>query len=174
MRTRRARLIDRIPEGGRRPPDAPRRGPKRDFAVLPKNPTKSTVLRGGGYSDSSESLSVACGPPQPAKTDPSRPRCRYCGEPSIHPWGGQQVCARCEAIRSHVEQAAFGGILEMVTHAQRRLGDDELYRAVSSALASRKQRVIRAERDRRRAASPWGVGAVVVTRRSGALRARAP
>jgi hypothetical protein len=76
------------------------------------------------------------------------------------------VCLRCEAIRSRIEGAAWGGIVEMAAGAQRCMGDDELLRAVWSVLAQRersaaeKAHLVR----RRESASPWGKIGIVIAR----------
>jgi hypothetical protein len=107
----------RNPEGGRRP--------------IPRSeghPFLQIAARSGGYSGYGRALHEPHARSLPAQIARKRPpHCRYCGEPSILPWGGQQVCARCEAIRCRIEQAAFPA----------QMGDDELYRAVMAALAAR-------------------------------------
>jgi hypothetical protein len=98
---RKARKIDRIPEGGRRP--IPR------SEGHPFLQAKSIAARSGGYSDTGEALHDPHARSLPAQIARKRPpHCRYCGELSIWPWGGQQVCARCETIRCRIEQAAPG------------------------------------------------------------------
>ncbi len=124
------------------------------------------MLQTERYLGSPEGFTVASGALQwPAGRVAARllaPRCRYCGEPSIWPWGGQQVCARCEAIRCRIEQAAAGWI-----------GDDSLYLRVVSALAQREHYAAKVEHQRRRRASssPWAgrVGILLAHGRSRVL-----
>jgi hypothetical protein len=40
---------------------------------------------------------------EPTTKNERKPRCRYCGELSAYPWGGQQLCLRCEKIREHAD-----------------------------------------------------------------------
>jgi len=40
---------------------------------------------------------------EPITKNERKPRCRYCGELSAYPWGGQQICLRCEKIREHAD-----------------------------------------------------------------------
>ena len=40
---------------------------------------------------------------EPTTKNERKPRCRYCGELSAYPWGGQQICLRCEKIREHAD-----------------------------------------------------------------------
>jgi hypothetical protein len=40
---------------------------------------------------------------KPTTKDERKPRCRYCGELSAYPWGGQQLCLRCEKLRDRAD-----------------------------------------------------------------------
>ena len=40
---------------------------------------------------------------EPVTKNKRKPHCRYCGELSAYPWGGQQICLRCEKIRDHAD-----------------------------------------------------------------------
>ena len=40
---------------------------------------------------------------KPITKNERKPHCRYCGELSAYPWGGQQICLRCEKIREHAD-----------------------------------------------------------------------
>jgi hypothetical protein len=151
---RKARQIDKIPPGGRRP--------KPRCEAHPFFPIKSMAPSYGSCGSSPEPLSASHARPPLGAEAQKPPSCRYCGEPSIWPWGGQQVCERCEAIRERIERAAF---------PPERMGDDELYRSVLSVLAQRERQATLSERIRCRTASPWGKVAIVVVARRPATRA---
>jgi hypothetical protein len=40
---------------------------------------------------------------EPTTKNERKPHCRYCGALSAYPWGGQQICLRCEKIREHAD-----------------------------------------------------------------------
>jgi hypothetical protein len=68
-----------------------------------------------------------------------QPRCRFCGEPSIYPWGAQQVCARCERIIEDFETDERGYPIrridtEILLHVQRCLRDQDRWGRQSQEL----------------------------------------
>src|ERR1700730_10922272 len=61
---------------------------------------------------------------EPTTKNERKPRCRYCGELSAYPWGGQQLCLRCEKIREHADTFLQSDD-EILLYVQDRLRRDE-------------------------------------------------
>jgi hypothetical protein len=98
-------------------------------------------------------------PQQLRKLEPRKPRCRYCGELSAYPWGGQQICFRCEKIREHADTFLHN--------------DDEILHYVQDRLRRNEKKADeRAEQAERRAARRKALDRR--TGRSGTLVAHRP
>jgi hypothetical protein len=61
---------------------------------------------------------------EPRTRNERKPRCRYCGDLSAYPCGGQQICCRCEKIREHADTFLHSAD-EILLYVQDRLRRNE-------------------------------------------------